>query len=119
MKSLIQICVAFAICGNAVMAADPPKKVNSLDKQLRNSLDDDLLKDLPVAPKKKPENAGPGEATKKSDAAKTEKLKSGLDAKLLDQLGEGEDVNLNEPTDPLSQIGSRMRKVEALIQKRD
>jgi hypothetical protein len=100
-----------------------PEKTSAVDKALRDSLNSDLLDDLPVAPKKKSPAESSPDAKKETKSGKTEgdaaKAKSELDAKLLQQLDEGEDVDLKQPKDPLAQIGMQMRKVEALIQQRD
>lgn len=102
---------------------DAKTKPPSLDQQLRDSLDDDLLRDLPVAPKKKTPakdaSAAPKSGEAKSDATSPPQPKSALDAQLLDQLNEGEDLGSAEDKDPIRRIGRHMKQVEQLIQKRD
>lgn len=118
------LLVIFSFAPLSAAELEKPKsasKEKTLDKQLRNSLDDDLFKDLPVAPKKNlDQDASAIPSLDKKDAATAPgKPKSALDNKLLDQLNEGEDVELKKTADPLTQIGNRMRKVEGLIQQRD
>ncbi len=92
---------------NPTVPADKP----SVDDQLIKDLDNDLLEGLdeiptPTAPTEdKLESSAPG--------------KSKLDQRLEGQLGEGEDVELVQPADPLTQIGKQMRAAEQLILKKD
>jgi hypothetical protein len=90
-------------------AADKPAPP-SLDDQLLDDLDTELLpaKGKPVA--EKTEKPTPPRAKPGADA--------GLDEKLLDEI-DGEDVELGPKTDPLTRIGKNMRKVESLIDGRD
>lgn len=109
----IALILAGSLANASLFAAPPENKpaTNSLDDQLRKSLTDDLLKDLPVAPPKATEN--------KTSPAAPAKPKSALDSKLLDQLGDGEDLELRRADDPLKKIGKQMRQVESLIEQQN
>jgi hypothetical protein len=81
----------------------------SLDTLLLENLDDELLEGLDDLDRPAPDSTGmrpkpepPGE------------LPSELDAQLLEQLGEGEDIG-QESSSPLVAIGRQMRVVEDLI----
>jgi hypothetical protein len=95
------LCLALLALLPAVALAAEPK---SLDDQLFDDLSTELL------PTKKAE-------TKKPSAPKADD--AGLNDKLLDQLGEGEDIDLGDKPDPLTKIGRTMRKVEQRIGERD
>lgn len=95
---------------------------SSLDDKLLDDLDDGLLEglgDLPPLPNKKEDPARPAAAAARPDQPEQPKTgpktTTALDDKLLDQLGEGEDVQLGEQDDPLTRIGKRMRNLEQLI----
>jgi len=89
---------------------DAEPAVRSLDDLLLDDLDNELLKGLG---NKAAEGQGlpPGQ-----DVVRPEP--SGLDRRLLEQLGQGEDLG-NEKSDPFLQIGEQMRTVEELISRRD
>ena len=98
--------VMIAALTSFALADDKPK-----------SLDDQLLEDLggevvPGAAKPAtPEKAAALPGKSPSDA--------GLDDKLLDQLGAGEDLEFGPPQDPLARIGKQMKAAETLIGRRD
>ena len=103
-------------------AADPEKPVakksaaakpqKSVDDELRKSLDDELFKDLPPASARDSKGAA-------TQPAAGKKTPSAIDRKLLDDLSEGEDIELGQPADPLTRIGRRMRTVEQLFDQKD
>ncbi len=95
----------------AVACAADPAAPKSLDDELLEGLETDLLPPTPkptTPAEKKP-------AQPRASQADNE----GLDSKLLDQLGEGEDIELGPQPNPLTRIGRTMRQVETLIVKRD
>lgn len=96
--------------GKKSPAADKPQQ--SVDDALRKSLDDELFKDLPPAPARPTKNAA---ATDSPDKKKP----SAVDRQLLEDLNEGEDVELGQSANPLTRIGRRMRTVEQLIDQKD
>lgn len=81
-----------------------PGKAPGLDQRLLESLDNDLFDGLDKLP---PKPAAGG----------AERTRPDVDARLLDQLGEGED--LGEKVDPLTRIARQMRDVERRIAKQD
>ena len=99
----VLLLVPFAELANADEPAKPPKPAKSLDKQLLDDLETDLPEKIDIV-KPKPAAAKPA---------------SDLDAKLKQDLGEGEDIELGKPPDPLAKIGERMRAAEQLIGKRN
>lgn len=100
-------CAALLALTFAARADDakPPSAAGSLDEQLLEGLEDDLMED--IAPREKPEPNAPA-----PDAAKPEP--DGLDRKLLDEL-EGE---TGEAADPLTKIGAKMRRAARQIANR-
>lgn len=90
-------------------SADDPtiKSEKSLDDALLDGLDDDLLDGLDDPP--------PAESSDDPEPSEP----SGIDRDLLDQLGEGEDIEPGKQTDPLTRIANRMRTAEQLIAGRD
>ncbi len=81
---------------------------NELNKQLLGDLDSDLLDGLDDIPLPKKSKDKPKESGTKDTTGETE-------PDGLEQLGQGEDVELGEQSDPLSRIGQKMRSVEELI----
>ncbi len=108
-KSLFTALFVSCLIVAPLAAADKPG-VKSLDDQLLDDLDSQLL---PTQPKPNAEN-------KPTDAlpSVSKPDNSGLDEKLLDEI-DGEDIGLGSEPDPLTRIGRNMRKVETLIEKRD
>jgi len=90
--------------------ADDQPAVRSLDDLLLDDLDNELLKGLES-------KASEGQGLPPGQKAVDPKP-SGLDRRLLDQLGQGEDLG-DEKSDPFVQIGEQMRTVEELISRRD
>lgn len=84
-----------------VLSASLGADDKSLDKKLLDDLGADLLDDLDNIPP-----AGP---------IKADEPISETDERLLDQLGEGEDIELGKSSDPLTRVGQKMRTVEQLI----
>jgi TolA-binding protein len=87
--------------------AKPAKTAKSLDQQLLDDLDSGLP-DTPDIPRPKGDKEPP--AKKQADE---------LDGQLKKDLGDGEDIELGKPEDPLAKIGERMRKAERLIGQRN
>jgi hypothetical protein len=110
MRFLSAMIAAALLLPLGAQAADDTKP-KSLDEQLLDDLDTDLL------PKVEPQPVKPSTPAAIDRAPRGEN--SGLDEKLLDDLGEGEDIELGPEADPLTQIGRRMRQVETLIDRRD
>lgn len=109
---LMRVFIANLLLGCLALplwAADPAPK--SLDEQLLDDLDTELL-----PPTVKKPSPGPASEDAAPRAKKAED--PGLDQKLLDEI-DGEDIELGEQTDPLTRIGRTMRQVETLIDKRD
>lgn len=112
--SWIYRAFAALVCSTLVAAlacAADPTAPKSLDDQLLEGLETDLLPSAskPTTP-----------ATKQPTQPRAPQSDNeGLDAKLLDQLGEGEDIELGPQPNPLTRIGRTMRQVETLIVKRD
>ncbi len=104
--SLLAVSALLPLATISVRAADD-SGAKSLDEQLLDDLDSELL------PKIEPQSQPP--AAERAPA----KDQPGLDEKLLDGLGEGEDIELGPEPDPLTQIGRRMRQVETRIDSRD
>jgi hypothetical protein len=103
---------------NAQSTSPAPRTPSSLDQQLLDDLNSDLLEDLdnlptPTLPAKPA--TGPTDKQPETTPAQTP---SDLDQQLLEQLG-GEDIEPGKPIDPLSDIGQRMRIVETLIARQD
>lgn len=94
-----------------VIAQDKPGQPASLDDQLLDDLNSELLPAAQPAPAGDKQNTTLPPATKPTDPANDEQL--------LDQLGQGEDIELGPPKNPLARIGERMRAAETLISKRD
>lgn len=108
---LLALLMMFGCCGVVVVAQDKPA---SLDDQLLDDLNSELLpaaKPAPVGDKKEAAPATSPSITESTDPAN--------DNKLLDQLGQGEDIEFGPPKDPLARIGQQMRAAESLISKRD
>ena len=74
------------------------------DQQLLDDLQGDLLDDLEDIPAKSPTDRDG---------------RNGLDERLLDELGDGEDIGPDDPMDPLSRIGRAMRSAEGKIAEQD
>lgn len=111
MPRFIAVTIAAALLFPLGAQAADDSQPKSLDEQLLDDLDTDLL------PKIEPQPVKPAEPAPNDRAPRGEN--SGLDEKLLDDLGEGEDIELGPEVDPLTQIGRRMRQVETLIDRRD
>ncbi len=120
------LSVACCLLACVAVAADPPveatgekqppasnSSADSLDAQLLEGLDDELMSDL--------EDLDLGD----DKPAKGSRLGRGPldegDRELIEQLGRGagEDVGTEGEADPLSRIGERMREVEQLIRRAD
>lgn len=84
----------------------------SLDAQLLDGLDDELMSDL--------EDLDLGDDTPQ-DKPEGKKPLDDLDRQLIEDLGRGagEDVGTRSDTDPLTQIGERMTEVTRLINQAD
>ena len=113
------VCTAASVAATADERdpARPPDAESSSDEELSldalllESLDDELLEGLDDLDRPPPDATGlepmiepPG------------RLPSELDAQLLEQLGDGEDIG-QESTNPLVAIGRQMRVVEELISR--
>jgi hypothetical protein len=116
-----------------------PKEPSSLDKQLLDDLGGDLLEGLdlpPTGPSKsreapkdntpqKPTSGRPTEPAtdggEDSSAAKPAEGSepSAADKQLLDQLIDGEDIDLSGNDDPILDLGRRMKEVERMIGQRN
>ena len=103
--AFILLCAGPVIAPRPAHAEDAAPK--SLDEQLLDDLDSDLLPKIEPQPKSPAKERAPIND------------QTGLDQKLLDDLGAGEDIELGPEPDPLTQIGRRMRQVETLIDNRD
>jgi hypothetical protein len=104
----------------AAQVAEKSADAKSLDQKLLDDLSTDLLEGLDDLPKRpspaKPPSAQPSNnGNDQSGDPANAGAKSDLDQKLLQQLGDGEDVELGKPADPFTRIGKRMRTVEDLI----
>lgn len=115
---LLMACAATLVFAMPAVAQDADTK--SLDQKLLDDLSTDLLEGLDDLPGKpipakpppaQPQDSGDGPSGNPSNTG----TNSDLDQKLLQQLGEGEDVELGKPADPFTRIGNRMRNVEELI----
>ncbi len=100
MRLSLAIFTLFCFCA-AALADDAVKPQDSLDQQLLDDLGSDLLDGLDDIPTIPPKTGAKDESTK--------------DVQNLDQLGEGEDIQLGDEADPLTRIGQKMRTVEELI----
>ncbi len=108
------------LAGINYASADPPTaqppppgqraaEEKSLDKQLLEGLDNDLLDDLDALP-----NPDDGDQA----APRTGDDGSPLDADLIDQLLEGDDLGAADDSDPHLQIGRRMQVAQDRIRAR-
>ena len=119
-RGLASVCVV-ALTAGLAHGQDPSAKSKppapggppSLDQQLSDELDRELLQDLP--PASRPATGKPGGAKPAGPPAKPA---SDLDLQLLEQLGDGEDLGQKSP-DPLTTISRRMRAVEARMSRHD
>ncbi len=115
----LMLCFAFCFVYH-VAAADenqPPPSNNdakdSIDALLLDGLDDELMSDL--------EDLDLGEDETPGSSPSGRGPLNELDRELIEQLGQGagEDVGTESESDPLSQIGERMRQAKRLIERAD
>ena len=111
---LVLVCLA-ALTAGGVLSQDPSAKSKppSLDQQLSDELDRELLQDLP--PASRPSAAKPDGMKPAGPPAKPA---SDLDLQLLEQLGDGEDLG-QKSLDLLTTISRRMRAVEGRMSQQD
>lgn len=108
-RSLLRGMLASALVSFTVVslaaADEPAQPANSVDQELLNDLDNELLDgagDLKKPPAKRPEDSPPAEADLPLDQP------------------EGEDIGIPSPEeDPLGYIGEEMRRVERMMIKRE
>jgi hypothetical protein len=92
---------------SSCLSAEPPDR--SLDDQLLQDLETELLDGLD----------GPGPARGSVGKAAGSDAPESIDRELLEQLGDGEDIELGGPQDPLTRIGRRMQLVRQRIAAED
>lgn len=110
MKPSFIPALLFACLLVAPLGADDKAGQKSLDDQLLEDLDSELLPSPPKTNTESKASESPPNAPKPD--------KSGLDEKLLDEI-DGEDIGQGPEPDPLTRIGRNMRKAESLIGNRD
>jgi hypothetical protein len=140
---IVAAILSLIVCGvtRTAPGADDskPKEPPSLDKQLLDDLGGDLLEGLDLPPAgpansgeaskdktpQKPTSGRPSRPTadggEDSGAAKPGEGSepSATDEQLLDQLIDGEDVDLSGNDDPILDLGRRMKEVERMIGQRN
>lgn len=120
--------ISLGLVVSRIVAADEPSDAipskpksenrKSLDDQLLDDLSSELLDGLGDIPSKSIPKKG---ATPKGDAPKGDAPQDqpgdqkDPTARPLDQVGQGEDVEFGQESDPLTRIGKKMRTVENLM----